>query len=243
IVKAILSIFFTRISKKVNSKTLYATGIDALYDAILSSAVLSCVIISMKQGRYYEAWVSAFISLFIIKSGIEMMKEGLDEILGKRASTSLVNAIKDAVCKDMQVKGAYDLFLYNYGPDRYYGSVHVEVFETLSARDIDSLTRRIQEKIYKDYGVILTAIGIYAVSGDASIESDIRRKVYDTVMAHPEAKQVHGFYLDGESKKFIFDVVLSFDCNAQKVVDEIKAELNSMYPDFEQDMTVDLDVS
>lgn len=242
-VKLFLSIFFERVSKKVKSDTLSATGKDAGFDAILSLAVLLCALLSIYKGIYIEAWISAVISGFIIKAGIEMMHAGLSEILGKRADIELVTALKEAICQDPDVSGAFDLFLYNYGPDKNYGSVHVEVLETLNAKYIDSLTRRIQERIYKEYGVILTAIGIYAISEDESEQSVIRRQVYEIVMSNDGALQFHGFYLDEEAKKIIFDVVLSFDCDREKTVDEIKRELYKLYPEFEISITVDLDIS
>ncbi len=242
-VKIVLSIFFEYTARKVNSSALSATGKDAGFDALLSFSVLLCALLSIHKGVYIEAWVSAGISAFIVRTGIEMMKNGLDEILGKRADVDLVNAIKDTICEDPDVNGAFDLFLYNYGPDKNYGSVHVEVYESLSAKDVDTLTRRLQEKVYKLYGVILTAVGIYAIGEEESEESLFRKKVLQIVMAHPQTLQFHGFYLDSQTKKIIFDIVLSFDCDVEKTVSEIKSELNALYPDFEIDITVDLDAS
>ena len=90
-----------------------------------------------------EAYVGALISIFIIKSGIEIFMEAVNEILGKRVDKKTINEIKKTICKIENVYGAYDLMLHNYGPDRYVGSVHIEIPDSMTAEEIDPLERKI----------------------------------------------------------------------------------------------------
>ena len=93
-VKILLGRYVKAQGQKVNSGSLVASGSDALFDAILSSSVLLCAILFLVTGLSLEAYVGVVISCFIIKSGIEMMIETLNEILGMRADKETTDRIK-----------------------------------------------------------------------------------------------------------------------------------------------------
>ena len=243
VVKLILGAYVKGQGKKVNSASLVASGSDASFDAILSASVLASAIIFLLTGLSLEAWVGVVIACFIIKSGIEMMVETLNDILGKRTDPELAAAIKKTIGEDPDVHGAFDLFLYNYGPDKNYGSVHVEVNDTMTADEIDAMDRRIQFNVFKKHGVILTGIGIYSVNTKNDEAGNMRRTVLETVMAHDYALQFHGFYVNTEAKQMTFDVVLSFDCDRAQAIAELRGEIQALYPDYCVNVQGDIDVS
>ena len=111
-----------------------------------------------------EAYVSVILSLFIIKSGLELIKESVDNILGIRIKSDLSKKIKEEIQKEADVQGAFDLILNNYGPDRYWGSIHIEVADTLSVADVDKISRKITKCVMEKYGIVLHTIGIYSVN-------------------------------------------------------------------------------
>ena len=92
----------------VNSGSLVASGSDATFDAILSASVLASAIIFLTTGISLEAWVGVVIAVFIIRSGIEMVTETLDDILGKRADSDVTVRIKRILSEEPEVRGAYD---------------------------------------------------------------------------------------------------------------------------------------
>ena len=65
-------------------------------------------------------------------------------------------AIKKLVCEYKEVKGAYDLIVNSYGPERGIGSIHIEVDDTLTAKEIHPLTRKIATQVYQEFGIIMT---------------------------------------------------------------------------------------
>jgi cation diffusion facilitator family transporter len=243
VVKLVLGAYVKTQGEKVNSASLVASGSDASFDAILSASVLASAIIFLLTGLSLEAWVGVVIACFIIKSGIEMMIETLNDILGKRTDPELAAAIKKTIGEDPDVHGAFDLFLYNYGPDKNYGSVHVEVNDTMTADEIDAMDRRIQVSVFKKHGVILTGIGIYSVNTRNDEAGQMRRRVLETVMAHDYALQFHGFYVNTETKQMTFDTVLSFDCDRAQALSELRGEIQALYPDYSVNVQGDIDVS
>ena len=243
VTKIVLGRYVKAQGEKVNSGSLVASGSDALFDAILSASVLASAIIFVLSGLSLEAYVGVLISAFIIKSGLEMISETLDEILGVRADTKTTEQIKNLLMSDSNVRGAYDLILYNYGPDKNYASVHLELPDVMTAKEIDKLTRKLEAKVYKETGVILAGLGLYSYNtGDdeaAKIQNDIRGKV----LAHDWAVQFHGFYLDIEAKEMRFDVVMSFDINPKDGLEILYEEIKQAYPDYDIQIAPDVDVS
>ena len=154
VVKIVLGRYVKAKGEEVNSGSLVASGSDAMFDAILSASVLACAIIFMVTGISLEAFVGAVISVIIIKSGVEMMIETLNEILGVRADEETTDKIKELLTGEEEVQGAYDLIMFNYGPDKNLASVHLELPDTMSVREADRLTRELERKVYKETGVV-----------------------------------------------------------------------------------------
>lgn len=111
-----------------------------------------------------EAYVGVLLSIFIIKAGLELIKESVDNMLGVRIESDLARKIKKEVIKEKEVKGAFDLVLNDYGPDKYLGSVHIQIPDTLSVADVDKISRRITKNVMEKYGVILHTIGVYSIN-------------------------------------------------------------------------------
>ena len=243
VVKIVLGKFVKRQGEKVNSSALVASGSDAMFDAILSFSVLVSALIFIFTKISLEAYVGAAISLFIIKSGIGMLVETLNEILGQRADKELTQQIKKIIAGRDNVRGAYDLFVYNYGPNKHYASVHVEVPDTMAAEDLDILTREIEQDVYHKTGVIMTGIGIYSYNTKDDKISALRSKIQKIVFENEFAIQMHGFYADLQSKKIRFDVVLSFEIDAHEGVKKMIEDLKKDFPDYEFVVTPDVDVS
>ncbi len=243
VVKVILGRYVKAQGKKANSKALQDSGSDALFDAILSFSVLVSAIIYITLHVSLEAYVGVVISAFIIKSGYEMIKETLDDILGHRADSELTVEIKRILCEEPEVRGAYDLIITNYGPDKNYGSVHVELPDVMSVDEVDVLTRKLQYNVYKETGVILTGIGVYSYNTKNSIAAEIKNKVQDIVLSHDWALQLHGFYADTTAKYMRFDVVTSFDVDPKEALTVLNEEISKAYPDYTAHITHDLDIS
>ncbi len=243
VVKLILGLYVKKQGKKVNSGALVASGSDAMFDAILSASVLASAIVYLIWGVSLEAYVGVVIAGFIIKAGVEMMIETLNDIIGKREDAETTKELKRVVCEEESVLGAYDVTLFNYGPNRNYGSVHVELPDTLTVDDVDRITRKIQVDVYQKTGVILTGIGVYSYNTSNDEAAQMRNKVQETVLSHEWALQMHGFYADTEKKTARFDVVMSFDVDRKEALETMYKEISGMYPDYEIVIVPDVDVA
>ncbi|MBP5343439.1 cation transporter [bacterium] len=243
VVKLILGLYVVKQGKRVNSGSLIASGKDAMFDSVISLSVLISAIIYLIFGVSLEAYVGVLISIFIIKSGIEMMFETLNEILGRRADKELTDEIKAILNSEEIVKGAYDLIIYNYGPDKNYASVHLELPDTMTVMEVDKLTRKVEENVYKKTGVILAAVGVYSYNTQDTEAANIELKIREIVLAHDFAIQLHGFYIDKINKNMRFDVVFSFEYNQKESLEILYEEIKKAYPDYSIYIAQDVDIS
>jgi cation diffusion facilitator family transporter len=243
VVKLLLGMYVKKQGKRVNSGALTASGSDALFDAIISASVLASAIIFLIWGISLEAYVGVIIAGFIIKSGIEMMIETLNDIIGKREDPEITNELKKIICEEENVLGAYDVTLFNYGPNKYYGSVHIELPDNLIVDDVDKITRKIQFDVFSRTGIILTGIGVYSHNTSNNEAAQIRNAIQKVVMSHDWALQMHGFYADTDNKTIRFDVVISFDIEQKDALEILYGKVKALYPDYDITIIPDVDVT
>lgn len=243
-VKIVLGLFVRKQGKKAKSDLLMSSGTDALFDAILSTAVLISAIILLIFKVNIEAYVSVIIAIFILKAGFEIIREAVDDMLGHRVEGEYTKKVKESVLTFDEVYGAYDIVLHNYGPDRYLGSVHVEIDDRMTADKIDTLTRKITQKVYEDTGIILTAVGVYSNNSSDEHLMKMRKEITELVVDHKHILQLHGFYVDEEQKRITFDVVVDFDeQDREGLMKHIIGDVKNALPGYEVIVAMDSDIS
>lgn len=243
-VKLALSIFVRIRGKKLKSTALVASGIDAFNDFLLSISVLASALLHITFGISIEAYVGILVSVMIIKTGIDLIRDSVDNMIGTRVESKLAKKIKREIAKEPEVRGAYDLILHDFGPNKYLGSVHIEIPDDMEVAEVDKISRRISTNIQKKYGVILHTIGIYSINTKdkeiAKIEEEIRRIVF----SHDEILQMHGLYIDKIEQVINFDIIIDFATkNQEAVYKQIHDETKHAFSDYKINITLDADLS
>lgn len=211
-------------------------------DSILSFSTLIAGIINYVFKLTLEGYIGIIISLFIIKSAIEILKETLNIMIGQRSDKDFTNKIKEKVCSYPGVQGTYDLALHNYGPAKTIADLHIQVPDNMTAHDIHSLTRQITVDLFNEFGII-TTIGIYAANDDANFV-DIKNELNDIVREYKYVKQIHGFYVDEKNSKIYFDLIIDFECeNAEELKNRIIRRLESKYSNYKFYVILDADIT
>lgn len=242
VVKIVLGFYVKRVGKKVNSDSLINSGEDATLDAVISFSTLVAAGIFLFFQISLEAILGAIISVVILKSGISMLKSTISQLLGEQSDIEIAKKIQKTVMQFPNVLGVYDLVLNNYGPNRWNGSLHIEVPDTLSVTDLDQLLREIAIKVIRTHQVLLTAIGVYSVNTKDKEVVAAQKKVKEIALAHKYIRQVHGFYLMKEQKRMRFDLVVSFD--AENRVEAFRAaveDIKKSFPVYELQVAMDAD--
>ena len=242
--KFILGIYVKNKGSKINSPSLVASGADAFNDGVLSSSVLLSVLVHMVLKINIEAYIGIILSCFILKAGYDLIRESVDNIIGSRVDNDLAIKIKKEVMKDPDVAGAFDLILTNYGPDKYLGSIHVEIKDTLTASAIDKISRRVSKNVSNKYGVLLHTIGVYSMNTKDKDIVSIKKDIHDIVFSNKDILQMHGFYLDKEDKTISFDIIIDFNSkNREGIYQKIYDEVSKKYSEYKIIITLDVDTS
>lgn len=232
VVKVGLGTLFRVVGKKVNSDALKASGIDALFDALLSLGTLVGALVTKFGGFYIEGYIGGVIGIFIIRSGVGVLRESVSSIIGDRAEEGLATKIKSICLAHKEVKGVFDLILNNYGPNKTIGSLHIEVDDMMTAKELHGLCRIIESEIYLSCGVIATT-GVYA-SNDSSPEGAlIKEKLLEVMKGYPTLLQMHGFYVDSHKKMVTYDLIFDFDdADMERHASEICASMKEAFPEY-----------
>lgn len=241
IVKIGLSQFFINTGKKVSSESLVASGTEARFDAVISVATLVAAFIFIFTGLSLESYLAAIISLVLIKSGLEMLRDTISQILGERIDSTTSKAVKQTILSVDGVQGAYDLIFSDYGPDRVLASVHIEIPDTFTADKIDGITREITAKVYQEHNVAIVSVGVYSVNTKDEKIAALRGEISKLVSTHNEVLQMHGFFVDFEKKEIRFDLVMDFVPNRNDIFKEVLNEIKEKYPDY--NIYANMDVS
>ena len=244
LVKFILGTYVKNKGKEVNSKSLVASGSDAFNDAIISISVLVSTIIYMIFDISLEAYVGVGLSIYILKTGYVLIRESVDNMMGLRVESNLARSIKRDIQKEPEVQGVFDLILNDYGPDKYSGSVHIEIADTLKVSDIDRISRRISKNIAMKYGVVLHTIGVYSVNTQDKDVIDSQKEVTEIVFSHKGILEMHGFFIDKEEKTLSFDIIIDFKMpNREEIYKDIYDQVQEKFPDYKVSITLDIDTS
>jgi cation diffusion facilitator family transporter len=244
-VKLVLGRYVSAAGKRLNADALVASGADASFDAIISASTLVAALVYIFFGIAVEAWLGAVISIVIIKSGLEMLQEALGKVLGARVDAELTSGIRKTACEVEGVFGAYDLILADYGPQRLWGSIHVEVDENLTAREVDRITREVQTAVMQEHQVILHTVGVYSINTAKGSEVMAIHDALDEIAERePFVLQVHGLYVDDATQAVFFDLVIAFEAgNRETVRKRVEDEMHARFPHFAFMATIDSDIS
>ena len=243
--KVVLGRYVKAKGEEVDSGTLVASGTDALMDAIISASTLVAAFIYIIGGISLEAWLGAIISIVIIKAGYDILREAVDKILGVRVDSKVALAVKDAALSVDGVRGAYDLVLHDYGPQRLSGSIHVEAAEDMSIQEFDALSRRVQHAVLEQTGVLVHTVGVYASNDHMNAQAQAIRDALDVAVAkQPHILQVHGFYVDEAAKFVNFDLIVGYDDpNRQATFKTVVDEMRRRFPEYRFNAVLDSDIS
>ena len=244
VVKIILCHYVKMVGILVKSESLINSGTDASMDAVISASTLVAAVLYLNFKISVEAYLGVVISIFIIKAGVDMLRETLSHILGESPDSDLAQKINETVMEFSEVTGTYDLVLHDYGPDVYQGSLHIEVPDIYTADEIDRLSRKIATEVYSKHNVVLTAIGIYSLNSNDKLAIKIKNTIEELVLMNPYILQIHGFYFNREEASVRFDLVVSFDAKDRKqVFDKVVSKIQQHYPEYKIEAVMDTEYS
>lgn len=243
VTKIFLSVYTFAAGKKAKSDTLIASGKDAFSDVLISTSTLLAIAAYHFLGLNIEPYLALLISILIVRTGYEILRETTSQLLGERADRGIAKRVRNTINAIEQVEGAYDLVLHDYGPNTIIASVNIEVSCTMTAPEIDDLTREIRRKVYKKHQIIISSVGIYSINTKDSETRNLYHQMQNLLENYPDVIELHGFHYDKADKTISCDIVIDFAIeDRQALFAEIRKAAEEAFSGYKLEIVLDADL-
>ena len=237
LVKVWMFFFNRKLGKTVDSEVLKATATDSLTVAISTTAVTVAVIISHFVNFNLDGYMGLAVAVVIAWAGIDILKDTMSKLLGQAPDKTIIEGIRSRIMAYEGVLGIHDLAVHNYGPHKYYASVHVEVDAKVPTMESHDLMDRIERDFAENTDIVLIIHSDPVVTDDPEINL-LKQKVTEMVTSIDERFRIHDFRaVKGVTHtNLIFDVAIPFDTKLS--AEEIKTRISQLVSAYDPTLFV-----
>ena len=222
-----LALFNRSLGKKINSPAMSAVVADSLSDIAATSVTLIALVLSNFFPDFHvDGYLGILVACFVLKAGIEIFKDTLGELIGKPPTKETVDEIKEFILKYDHVADIHDLMIHNYGPDRFFGSVHVEMPSDLDVLVGHDIIDNIEQDIYKKMGIQMI-IHYDPIQTNNELVTELKEYTREVIESIDSELTFHDFRIvEGATHtNVIFDLVVPRKYRKGK--DELNAEITN----------------
>ena len=225
LVKLWMSMFFGTLGKRINSLTLQATSVDSRNDVVSTIAVLAGCLVGYIFHVNIDGYVGLLVALFILYSGVNIVRETISPLLGEQADEELVKKIKMLVYSHEAVLNVHDLLIHDYGPGRCFASIHAEVSARLDPMEVHDILDEIECAVLDKLNVHLV-IHYDPVLPDDDEWAEMSNMMGEIIKEVAPEVSMHCFRMVGgaKQKNLVFDLMVPYD--SEKKNWELKREID-----------------
>lgn len=247
LIKLWQSLFNYKVGKRINSVALIATSKDSRNDVISTSGVLLGIILSNYLFNFnLDGYIGLGVSIFILVSGIKLIKETTDPLIGVAPDKELVKKITDEILSYEGVYGIHDLVCHMYGQTKLFMTIHVEVDakrNMMESHDlIDNIEKDIKDKYFIELSIHMDPIEMdnEELNTFSELLKDSLLELDKSLTFH-DLRMVKGF----THTNIIFDVVIPFDSKISKTYcfEYLLKKAKELNPLYELVINFDVDYS
>lgn len=208
LVKFWMMLFNRKVGGLINSSSLKATAIDSRNDCISTLAVLAAALISHFTSVELDGWMGLVVAIFILLSSIGLLREALSPLLGKAPDPELAEQIRQKILSYDGVLGTHDLMVHDYGPNRMFASVHVEMAAENDVLESHDVIDNIERDFLKE-GLNLVIHFDPIITADPTVE-DLRHEIANLVASIDPSLTIHDLRMvpGNTHTNVIFDCVV-----------------------------------
>lgn len=204
-----LSRFNIRLSKKIDSEALKASGADALGDVFTSLVVTISLLASKFISFNFDGYIGIIVSIFILLAGFGILKDTVSKLIGEYPDEEIINGITEGLLTYDYITGVHDLIIHNYGPGKMMGTVDVEIppyIDVITIHDIiDKAERELGEKFDLKLVIHMDPIG-FESRELTLIRNELKHiiKNRDSLISFHDLVLIENF----EERLIVFDLVV-----------------------------------
>lgn len=220
--------------RRIDSMTLIATGADSRNDVIATSAVLLSLIIGELFKIQIDGYMGVLVALFIIWSGIGLVKETVSPLLGEAPDPEMVAAIEKIANSYEGVLGLHDLAVHNYGPGRIFASLHVEVDAAVNVMVSHDMIDNIEHQIARQLNIHCT-VHMDPINLDDPNREPLKQILMETIASLEGVCNFHDLRIvpGPTHTNVVFDVAVSPECKLSD--EELSKKLSDAVTDYNRD--------
>ena len=231
-----------RLYKLSGSVGLKAVRQDSVNDCVATSATIAALLCARLFGiMWLDGVIGALVAVFVFFSGIGILKDILDPLLGQAPSRETTCRIEELIINNENILGVHDIIVHNYGVNNVLASAHAEVPSTLDLVTVHTLVDGIEHKIKNELNINIT------IHIDPVVVHDAETLKYKTIASkiifgYNREYSFHDFRLSDENGKKVMslDIVIPFEeKDTEKVRSELISLLRNACPEVECDVTVE----
>ena len=154
LLKGSQALFTIATGKHIDSLPVIAAGTDNRNDVITGIVIVLGMLLHHFTGVDLDGYMGCLVSLFIIFTGVQIIRETIHQLLGAAPDKETVEQMRSIILEQPEVLDTHDIIIYNYGPGRTFASFHIQVD---SRRDllavhgiIDYIERRLKSEMNID---------------------------------------------------------------------------------------------
>ncbi|MDD8048991.1 MAG: cation diffusion facilitator family transporter [Thomasclavelia sp.] len=235
LVKFFMAHFNKIIGNKINSSTLKAAATDSINDVITTSFSLLALILSLYTDLPVDGIFGCVVSIFVLKAGIDVLKDVSDPLLGKAPDKELIDSIVKEVRTNDMVLGIHDLIMHDYGPGRRFLTLHIEVDGNQDVYVIHDAMDLIERDIHEKYHII-TTVHMDPIDTKDKRAFELKEKVDIIVKNINSNYSIHDFRMVAgpTHANIIFDILIPAGdtTNHQQLKDKVDKELKKINPNY-----------
>ncbi len=229
IVKLWLSRFNKILGKQIKSTALEATAADSRNDCISTAAVLVATIISHFTSLNLDGFMGVGVAIFILISGIGLVKETIGPLLGQAPSKEMYEKIEQKILSYENVLGVHDLLVHSYGPGSYFASAHIEMDAKIDVLVCHDIMDKIERDFSKQLNIHLV-VHLDPTVLDCEETNELKEVVREILYDIDPIITFHDFrvVVGDKAKNVLFDIVVppSYKYTDKELKDIIKNRVN-----------------
>ena len=242
LIKLWISLFYKKLGDKISSATLKASSTDSRNDVISTIVVILSLLVSKATGYEVDGYVGIIVALFILYSGYDILRDILNPLLGEMPDKEFIESIENKILSYDGIVNIHDLVVHNYGPNRYFASVHAEVDAKEDIMKSHDLIDNIERDFAREFDISLVIHLDPVITDDEEI-NELRSMTDKIVKSIDERLTMHDFrVVKGETHtNLIFDVVVpvDYDIKSSKLVSMIEKEIRNKDETYFAVITID----
>lgn len=242
ICKIVYGILMRRKGTAMRSDAMIMTGTDSLGDAVISFGIIAAIFIYDVYGISIENYVCIGISIMIFWTGITMILDCANKLIGTRTDPEIKRALVCRMVRNEEVLNVSNLVIHNYGESMLVGSMDIDVDEEMKAGDVTRLSRNLIDQA-AEMDIIISSVGINGISTSDPEFMELWDAVIDMALEHENVIRISGLNLDKEANHLSFYVVQDYssdDLGSDR--EKLREELLTRYPDLDIDIYTAIDI-